>query len=236
MTNLIVLTPVKNSLSTTIETIKSIREAKGDFSYFIFNDLSDQETEDYLTGHADELGYSVIHLKDHVATPSPNYRTTLIMGQQMAIAEKADLVIVESDVVIREDTLIGLQDYATKLDNAGLVGSVTVDADGSINFPYLHIPSDAHPVIQTKRSLSFCCTLLTHKFLASFDFAELSSSKDWYDVGISKKSRYLDFKNYVIKELPVLHRPHSSRPWKLQKYTNPFKYYMQKFFLRRDKI
>ena len=36
--------------------------------------------------------------------------------------------------------------------------------------------------------------------------------------------------------LPVLHRPHQSRPWKQLKYKNPLKYYWLKFTKGLDKI
>jgi len=36
--------------------------------------------------------------------------------------------------------------------------------------------------------------------------------------------------------LTVWHRPHSSRPWKQLKYTNPLKYYWLKFTKGLDKI
>jgi hypothetical protein len=40
----------------------------------------------------------------------------------------------------------------------------------------------------------------------------------------------------VVFESPVIHKPHSSRPWKLLKYSNPLSYYLQKLLKRRDKI
>jgi len=46
----------------------------------------------------------------------------------------------------------------------------------------------------------------------------------------------LGFKNYLMTSLPVLHIPHSSRPWKHLKYTNPLKYYWKKLTEKRDKI
>jgi hypothetical protein len=65
---------------------------------------------------------------------------------------------------------------------------------------------------------------------------ELDHSKDWYDTFMSKKAVELGFDNYVLMPTPVLHKPHGSRPWKLLKYSNPFKYYILKFWKGRDKI
>ena len=57
-----------------------------------------------------------------------------------------------------------------------------------------------------------------------------------HDVFISHKSIELGFNNYLVTTLPVLHLPHSSRPWKQLKYTNPIKYYWRKLIDKRDKI
>ncbi|MCF6319273.1 MAG: hypothetical protein L3J83_08355 [Proteobacteria bacterium] len=91
-------------------------------------------------------------------------------------------------------------------------------------------------IINTNHSLSFCCTLLNENFLALYDFKSLSSKKHWFDVFISRRSKKLGFNNYLAKNLEVVHLPHSSRPWKRLKYSNPNKYYLYKFLKRRDRI
>jgi len=40
----------------------------------------------------------------------------------------------------------------------------------------------------------------------------------------------------LLTNVPVLHLPHSSRPWKMLKYTNPLKYYWKKYTKGLDKI
>jgi hypothetical protein len=64
----------------------------------------------------------------------------------------------------------------------------------------------------------------------------LDEAKDWYDTFISKKAIELGFKNTVLMEVPVWHRPHASHPWKQLKYSNPLKYYFLKFWKGWDKI
>ena len=230
------ITPVKNSLPTVRRTIASISKSTAELDYYIFNDFSDRETEDYLQQHQDEFDYQLINLRDHVDTPSPNYRSVLIMAQQMALDANTDLIIVESDVIVNPDTIDVLLQQTTKDNSLGMVAAITTDEQGAINFPYNHISDTDPDEINTKRSLSFCCTLLSNRFLAEFDLNQLKEDKDWYDVHISKKSRALGYQNLLLKSLPVLHLPHSSRPWKMEKYKNPVSYYFKKFFLKRDRI
>lgn len=232
----IVITPVKNSLDTVKQTILSVNRSNIDRNYFVFNDFSEKPTEQYLKQHADELGFNLINLSDYVQTPSPNYRTVLIMAQKMALESKCDLVLVESDVIVKSNTIKDMISFHFENPLAGMVAAITTDSHGKINFPYNHISETEPDVINTKRSLSFCCTLLSNKLLTALDFETLRTDKDWYDVHISKKSRSLGFSNYLLKNVQVQHLPHSSRPWKNEKYENPLSYYFKKFFLKRDRI
>lgn len=232
----IVITPVKNSLDTLKRTIESLAQSSQAIDYYIFNDFSEPETENYLQQHQEQWGYRLINLSDHVNTPSPNYRTVLIMAQNMALDQGVDLIIVESDVIVRPNTLEKLLEYKKSTESPGMIAAITTDEKGEINFPYNHISGSDPDIINTKRSLSFCCTLLSNPLLKALDMNQLKTDKDWYDVHISKKSRSLGFENLLIKSLPVLHLPHSSRPWKMEKYSNPLSYYFKKFFLKRDRI
>ena len=77
---------------------------------------------------------------------------------------------------------------------------------------------------------------MSNDFLNAFDFKQLDATKSWYDVFISHKAVELGFNNYLLTNLPVLHMPHSSRPWKHLKYNNPLKYYWRKLINNKDKI
>jgi len=232
----VVITPVKNSLATLKQTIKAIADSNVALDYYIFNDFSDQETEEYLEKNQQLFNYQLVNLRDHVDTPSPNYRTVLIMAQNLALKANSDLIIVESDVIVEPNTIKELLKHTGTQNNVGMVAAITQDEKGQINFPYNHISNAEPDIIHTKRSLSFCCTLLTNQYLQAIDLKQLQQDKDWYDVHISRQSRSLGFENLLIKSLPVLHLPHSSRPWKMEKYRNPIKYYFKKFFLKRDRI
>ncbi len=232
----LVITPVKDSLDTTRLTIEAVSKAEGNFQYVVFNDFSGPETEKYLADNLEKYHYQLVHLRDHILSPSPNYKLVLRMAQTMALQANVPLVVVESDVVIHESTLQQLIHLAGKLKNPGLIGVITLDKEGNFNFPYSHVKKENSPVTETSRSLSFCCTLITGEFLRRYDFSELSSRKDWFDIHISRTSLRLHFRNYLLLENGVLHLPHSSRPWKQLKYSHPLKYYLYKFVHRRDRI
>ena len=116
-----------------------------------------------------------------------------------------------------------------------MVAAVTTDEQGVINFPYDYAKGRTQDGVCKKR-FSFCCTLLTNELLQAYDFELLDPEKNWYDVPISRMSRQLGMDNILQVCNPVVHIPHSSRPWKQLKYTNPLLYYWRKFTQHRDKI
>ncbi|HMR18862.1 MAG TPA: hypothetical protein PKA53_06160 [Sphingobacterium sp.] len=232
----IVITPVKNSLANTMATIKAIKKSLGSFLYLVYDDFSDEYVSEALKNNADKLDYNYIHLSKLTDTPSPNYITVLLDAQQKAVENRLPLIIVESDIEVEYDTFQRLLSFCEHNTAVGMVGAITVDYKKEINFPYLKFKDKKKEPIMTDRSLSFCCTLLTKEFLEKFNFKNLQKGKDWYDTSISYASLEHGFKNYVLLDTPVLHKPHGSRPWKQLKYTNPIKYYWLKFIKGRDKI
>ncbi|WP_430973374.1 glycosyltransferase family A protein [Sunxiuqinia rutila] len=236
MPKTLVITPVKNSIETTLQTIEAIHRANGDHQHVVYNDFSTPETTAILEEKQAAYGYKLVNLKDLTETPSPNYNLVLQMAQQKALELNIPLIVIESDVIIQPDTLDKMRNLSQIAPNCGMLGAVTTNEEGAINFPYLNFKNEKQPLIDTSHSLSFCCTLLTPELLRNFSFQELSREKDWYDVFISRKSKTLGYKNYLATMLPVIHKPHSSRPWKHLKYTNPVKYYFNKFTKRKDRI
>jgi len=236
MRKLLVATPVKDSISHAERAIRSVmnNSNKELWDYVVYDDFSSAETSVRLDELSAELGFQVVHLRDILTTPSPNYRYVLQAIQQKALQSDSHVVLVESDVVVNPNTFQRLE--AAVSDNVGLVAAVTIDESDAVNFPYLFARNWQCKDIECKKRLSFCCTLLTNNFLKSYDFAALDSTKNWYDVFISHKSIELGFKNILQMTNRVLHYPHSSRPWKLLKYTNPLKYYWIKYTKGFDKI
>jgi hypothetical protein len=236
MAQVLVITPVKNSIETTLDTARAIAASDVPVRHVIFNDFSTPETKASLEENKSKIGYELIHIEDLTDHPSPNYKLVLQISQKMALEAGMPLLVIESDVVIQPDTISRLLSHKSKTAKSGLIGSVTVDEAGVVNFPYLKFKGVKEPVIKTQRSLSFCCTLFSLDFLKSYDFSGLDEAKDWYDTFISKKSIELGFENVVLMNAPVWHRPHASRPWKQLKYSNPIKYYFLKFWKGLDKI
>lgn len=238
MKRLHIITPVKDSIESTLDTAKAILESdiRVPYTYTIYNDFSTPENTLRLEQASKELGFQLINLSDLTNHPSPNYLFVLQKTQREAIETDAGLLIVESDVTVKKDTLQALFDGASERKDCGMAAAVTTDEVGVVNFPYLYAKGRKPGVYDERKRFSFCCTLLTPAFLKTFDFHLLDATKNWFDVTISHESLKHDFHNYLFINLPVLHRPHGSRPWKQLKYTNPLKYYWLKFTKGLDKI
>ncbi len=240
MRPLTIITPIKDSIALSLETAKAIlsSDIRSPYHYTIYNDFSmDENTialEHFAASHQRSL--SLVNLSDITSHPSPNYLLVLQLSQRQALMEDADLLIVESDVVVRPDTIQSLVDGAAELRDCGIAAAVTVDEMGEINYPYEYARDHKGECYAEKRHCSFCCSLLTNALLKACNFKMLNPDKHWFDVAISQQSRALGFTNYLFANHPVIHRPHASRPWKRLKYTNPMKYYWIKFTKGYDKI
>ncbi|MBR2486823.1 MAG: glycosyltransferase family 2 protein [Paludibacteraceae bacterium] len=232
-----IIMPVKDSIIMTEKAIRAI-VASG-HTLCVYDDHSLPENAHRLDELATELGIQVVHISDITDHPSPNYRMVLQKAQQHAMADNKHLVIVESDVIVQSDTLNKMQ--AEVQAGVGMVAAVTVDEQGTYNFPYHYARGWRYRLcgqktIATKKRFSFCCTLLTNELLHKADFQLLDPTKNWYDVTISHWSVHLGLINLLMLGNPVLHFPHASRPWKRLKYTHPLRYYWRKFTQKLDKI
>ncbi len=238
MKSLHIITPVKDSIDSTLTTVRAIQASvpSADWTYTVYNDFSTPENTRRLEQASRELGFRLVNLSDLTDHPSPNYLLVLRTARREALAADAGLLIVESDVTVGSDTLQGLWDGASRRPDCGIAAAVTVDEGGAVNYPYLFARKWAGGVYDVKKHLSFCCSLLTPELMRRFDFDRLDASKNWFDVTISHESLACGLHNYLFTMLPVLHRPHGSRPWKQLKYTNPLKYYWLKFTRGLDKI
>lgn len=238
MKRLRIITPVKDSIDLTLETAEAVLASKLDmpYTYTLYNDFSTPENTARLEEAAARMGFGLVNLADITTHPSPNYLLVLQREQELSLGEEAGLLIVESDVVVKRNTLQGLFDGARERPDCGIAAAVTVDEKGQINYPYDFARGRENQVFPEKKHCSFCCSLLTPALLRAFDFHRLAPEKNWHDVTISHQSQKEGFRNYLFTSLPVWHRPHSSRPWKQLKYTNPLKYYWVKFTRGLDKI
>ena len=226
-----IIMPVKDSLLTAEQAIRAI--ISSGYTLTVYDDNSSPEGAMQLNALQAELGFELIHLSERTDHPSPNYRWILIDAQQQCIEKGQHLLIVESDVIITKSTISEL--IKSIRSRTGMIAAVTTDENGLINFPYEYARRYKEDGVCKKR-LSFCCTLLTNEFLQAYDFKQLDETKNWFDVHISHMSQQLGFINILQVSNPVVHKPHSSRPWKRLKYTNPILYYWRKLTQRRDRI
>ena len=234
-----VITPVKDSIDTTMCTVRSVMSSvvyKIPFTYTIYNDFSTPENTRRLHEETKGMNLEIVELSDLTNHPSPNYLLTLQHARKRALEAEAGLLIVESDVTIYDDTVQDIYDAVVEKRGCGIAAIVTTDEKGEINYPYLFARDWEVRAHSVRHHCSFCCTLLTPEFLRACDFDKLKRNKSWYDVTISRCSLDLDFRNFLFLDLRVKHKPHSSRPWKQQKYTNPLKYYWSKFLKGLDRI
>lgn len=218
-------------MQTAEEAIRAIVESG--YTLTVYDDYSSAETAARLDALHEELGIEVVHISEHIAHPSPNYRWVLQTAQRKALEEGCHLVIVESDVIVGKETITRLQEAVSA--GVGMVAAVTTNEQGEINFPYEYARS-IHEDGSCKKRFSFCCTLLTTELLRAYSFEQLDATKNWYDVFISHLSVQSGLQNILQISNPVLHKPHSSRPWKQLKYTHPLRYYWRKLTQGLDKI
>ena len=223
--------PVKDSIQIAEQAIRAIVECG--YILTVYDDYSTNDNAARLDTLCKELGIHVVHIGEHTDHPSPNYQWVLIDAQRECLANGQHLVIIESDVIVGQSTISRLSERVNP--TVGMIAAVTTNENGEINFPYEYakrIKQDG----SCKKRFSFCCTLLTNELLHAYDFNNLDPQKNWYDVHISHMSRNLGFENVLQVSNPVLHKPHSSRPWKQLKYTNPLLYYWRKLVHGKDKI
>ena len=118
MKNLHIITPVKDSIASTLQTVKAIMSSTTDvqFRYTIYNDFSSEHSTAQLEKYSKEYGFELVNLSDITDHPSPNYLLVLQMAQQRAIAEGADLLIIESDVVVANNTIQSLVAGAAEIE------------------------------------------------------------------------------------------------------------------------
>ncbi len=233
-----IIMPVKDSIERTREAVTAVLESVTNPSVLtIYDDNSLTENAKQLQLWSEKEGWAYCSIKSLTNTPSPNYLYILQDARRKAICKNKDLIIVESDVIVKSDTFAKMiKAKSTETGKIGLVAAVTVNEQNEINYPYEFAKKIDDNRIKTQKHLSFCCTLLSNELLKECDFDLFPKNKHWYDVTISKRSLDLGFDNFLLLDTPVKHYPHSSRPWKRLKYTNPLLYYWRKLFYGKDKI
>ena len=70
-----IITPVKDSIDSTLETVKAIMESDilVPFTYTVYNDFSTEENTHRLEEAARQWNFRLVNLSDLTDHPSPNY-------------------------------------------------------------------------------------------------------------------------------------------------------------------
>ena len=116
MAEVLVITPVKNSIVTTLETAMAIKKSTVALTHQIYNDFSDGNTRQLLEENLSCIGYELIHLEDLIDTPSPNYKAVLQMAQKEGKAMMT-LTLVEGSS-LQEASSSVLKQYVMELIEA----------------------------------------------------------------------------------------------------------------------
>ena len=74
-----IITPVKDSIDSTLETVKAIMESDilVPFTYTVYNDFSTEENTHRLEEAARQWNFRLVNLSDLTDHPSPNYLLVL---------------------------------------------------------------------------------------------------------------------------------------------------------------
>ena len=85
MKSLHIITPVKDSIEFTLETVKAILQSEltVPYTYTVYNDFSTEENTRILEEQSKKMGFRLVNLSDLTDHPSPNYLLVLQKTQQM---------------------------------------------------------------------------------------------------------------------------------------------------------
>jgi len=120
MVEALVITPVKDSLQNTLETIQAINNSEVEIQHIVYNDFSNKKTKLSLQDNSIKLCYQLINIEEITNSPSPNYILILKQAQKLALKKGLPLIIVESDVKIKPNTLEQLIQFNKENENVGL--------------------------------------------------------------------------------------------------------------------
>ena len=123
-----IIMPVKDSIAIAERAIHAIVDCG--YTLCVYDDNSQIENAKHLDKLVEELHIKVVHLSDLTDHPSPNYRLVLQLAEQEALATSRHLLIVESDVIIKADTLNRMLEEVQ--EGVGMVAAVTVNEEGEI--------------------------------------------------------------------------------------------------------
>ena len=127
-----IIMPIKDSIEMAEKAILAI--VNSGHTVCVYDDNSTPENAQKLDSIAQQHNIQLIHLSSLTDHPSPNYRLVLQHARNTALSKGQHLVIVESDVMVQDDTLNRMVKQVS--NGIGMVAAVTTNEEGVYNFPY----------------------------------------------------------------------------------------------------
>ena len=102
MKRLHIVTPVKDAIDSTLDTIRAVMASRLSvpYTYTVYNDFSTPENTARLAEAARTMGFTLVNLSDLTDHPSPNYLFVLRRARREALAADAALCLVYNTVSI----------------------------------------------------------------------------------------------------------------------------------------
>lgn len=216
-----IITPVKDSIDSTLETVKAIMESDIWFLSLTLS-ITISARKKIPIGWKRPPVNGIFVWSTYQTWPTTPLPTIYWCYKQHKRSHRSRCRIADCGIgcYCQKNTLQSLYNGALQQNNAELQ-QLWQPMKRHNQLPLPTRQGTRESSIPGKKHCSFCCSLLTPGLLKAFDFQTLDPSKNWYDVTISHESLKRGFQNYLFTTLPVWHRPHSSRPWKQLKYKNP---------------
>ncbi|MDR0547722.1 MAG: hypothetical protein LBG77_09145 [Dysgonamonadaceae bacterium] len=200
MHQLHIVTPIWNAADSVKRSIAAIVSSKVvfPFEYTVYNACLAGDKLKKLTELSAQYHFNVVSVNPSGSSPISLLVEMLRQAQQQALLAEVPLLWVSPDVVVNKDTVQELFEYRRFMERAGLISALVHDSKDIIAAPHLYAWKYNRGIVPTHQNVGLSCVLFTPRLLAAIDFGDLPDTEEAFDVRISKRSRRLGFRNYLI--------------------------------------
>ncbi|MDR1682107.1 MAG: hypothetical protein LBS25_01770 [Candidatus Symbiothrix sp.] len=226
MEQLHIISPAWNVSDNVQRMISAVVSSKVvfPFEYTVYSACIEDEQNRKLTKLAGEHHFKMAQLNDKTSAPNIQLTQILQHAQKKAMNAGVPLLVVWPEVLVAKDTIQELFEYGRMMERSGLISAIVRDAKGNIAQPHSFAMSYNRGIVPTHHNVGLFCALFTSRLLAIIDFTDLPDTKESFEAKISKRSRRLGFKNYMITTSSVEWTPKRGRYTLLQEDMNWLKY------------